>query len=138
MAFNFKEKIAQIERMKRNLPVKIGNIAKNHFLDSFTNEGFTDTTLSPWQKRKTRNSSDRNNPRKRRGLLVDTAALRRSIRVGTATFRRIEVGSYGIDYAKFHNDPEKARIYRPFIADSKIMNIKIRAKIRSEIKDVLK
>jgi len=138
MAFNFKEKITEIQRMKSTLPVKVGNIAKNHFLNSFRNQGFTDVSLSPWQKRKTRNSSDRRNPRKRRAILIDTGALNRSIKVGTATFRRIEVGSYGIDYAKFHNDPDKARVHRPFIKDSKVMNIAIQAKIRAEIKDILK
>lgn len=138
MAFNFKAKIAEIQKMKRTLPIQVGNIAKNHFLNSFRNQGFTDTNLSPWQKRKTRNSSDRRNPKKRRAILVDTGAMSRSIKVGTARFNRIEIGAYGIDYAQYHNDPKKARVHRPFISDSVTMNRKIKAKIRNAVKDVLR
>ena len=137
MAFNIKKKIAEIKALKRSLPVKVGNIAKNHYLKAFRDEGFTDARLDPWQKRKTRNRSDRRTSR-RRAILVDTGALRRSIRVGSARRDRIEVGSYGIPYASFHNQEGGKMPQRRFVGPSKVMNRQIRLKIRNEIKDILK
>jgi phage gpG-like protein len=137
MAFNIKHKIKELQRIKSNLPARVGNIAKNHFLKAFRDEGFTDSTLSPWKKRTTRNRSDRRNPA-RRALLVDSGALRRSIRVGSAKFSRIEVGSYGIKYAGYHNRGEGRQPQRKFIGSSAVMNEEIRRKIRQEFKNMLK
>ena len=137
MAFNFKEKAAEIRRTKRTLPIQVGNIAKNHFLDSFRDQGFTDSSLSPWAARKTRNKSDRRN-RANRAILVDSGDLRRSIRVGTARFERIEVGSYGIRYAGYHNKGEGRQPIRKFVGSSRKMNTEIRNKIRKQIIKVLK
>lgn len=138
MAFNFKRKIAEIERKKRTLPRQVGNIAKNHFLKSFKDGGFTDESFSPWKARKTRDKSDRRNPNKRRALLVKTGQLKRSIRVGRATWNRIEVGSYQIKYAARHNQGLAGMPKRQFIGESGQMNRKIKEKIRSEIKQAFR
>ena len=137
MPFNFKQKIKEVKRVQRNIPIKIGNIAKNHFLDSFKKEGFVDKTLDKWEKRKFKNRSDKNN-RGRRALLVDKGHLRRSLKVGRAAFSRIEVGSYGIRYAVFHNKGTNNIPKRQFIGNSRVMNQKIRDKIKSEIKKTLR
>lgn len=137
MAFNFKNKIKEIKRLKSTLPVKIGNIAKNHYLKSFRDGGFTDKTLNPWKKRTTKNSSDRRNSASR-AILVDSGALKGSIRVGRATWNTIEVGSYGIPYASYHNKGEGNQPQRKFIGSSHAMNKEIRAKIKTEIKKTLR
>lgn len=133
MAFNFKQKIARFKASKKKLPVVIGAIAKSHYLKSFRDEGFTDATLEKWTKRKTLNKSDRRNKR-HRGLLVDRGHLRRSIRVVRATWNRIEVGSVGIKYARYHNQGLGQQPQRQFIGRSKVLNEKIRARIRKDTK----
>lgn len=137
MPFNFKRKIKRFKRTKRDLPKQVGNIAKNHYLKAFREEGFTDTTLNKWQKRSTRNRSDRRTTN-RRNLLVNRGHLRRSIKVGKATFSRIEVGSYGIKYAQYHNRGAGRLPKRQFVGKSAVMNDKIRRKIRKEVKDVFR
>lgn len=137
MAFRFDKKKREFERLKKDLPFVIGNMAKRHFVKSFKDGGFTDKTLNPWQSRKTRNSSDRRNPRRKRALLVDTGHMRGSIKVLSANFRRIRVGSEGIRYAKYHNDPKSARVHRQFIGRSTSLNNKIRSRVRKEVKSIL-
>jgi phage gpG-like protein len=138
MAFRFDQKIKEIQKLKRTLPAQVGNIAKNHFLKSFRDEGFTDVGLDPWKARKTRDKSDRRNPNKKRALLVKTGQLKRSIRVGRATWNRIEVGSYGTAYASRHNKGLAGMPKRQFIGESAQMNRKIRNKIRTSIKTALR
>lgn len=137
MAFNFKTKIARFKAEQKRLPVVIGAIAKSHYLESFRNEGFTDKVLSPWASRKTKNRSDRNN-RAKRGLLVDKGHLRRSIRVVRATWARVEVGSTGIKYARFHNRGEGKQPKREFVGRSAVLNNKISLRIRRETKNIFK
>lgn len=137
MGFDIKQKLAELKTKKKLLPVRIGNIAKNHFLDSFREGGFTDVYFDPWASRKSKNRSDRRNPRPR-AILVDSGALRRSIRVGSARWDKIEVGSFGIPYASYHNQGIGKQPVRKFVGSSAVMSFKIRKRIREEIKDVLK
>lgn len=136
MAFNFKKKRRELERAKKGLPMVIGNMAKNHYLKSFREGGFTDKSFEAWEKRKTKNSSDRRT-RRRRALLVDKGHMRRGVRVISANFRRIRVGVTGIPYAKYHNDPKKSRVHRPFIGESAVLTEKIKKRIRREVKKIL-
>lgn len=136
MAFNFKKKIAKFKSQNKRLPVAVGAIVKSHYLKSFRDEGFTDATLSPWAGRKTKNKSDRRN-KALRGLLVDKGHLRRSIRVVRATWDRVEVGSTGIDYAKYHNRG-LGQPKRQFVGASIVMNKKISKRIQRDLKNVLK
>ena len=137
MAFNFKEISLEIKRLKGYLPIQVGNIAKNHYLKAFRDGGFTESSLEPWAARKTKNRSDRNNSAKR-AILVDSGALRGSIRVGKATFSRIEVGSYGISYAGFHNNGEGPLPVRKFVGSSAAMSKEINNKISKEINKILR
>lgn len=136
MGFNFKRKIAKFKAANKTLPVAIGAMAKSHYLESFRKEGFTDQVFSPWAGRSTKNRSDRRN-KARRGLLVDKGHLRRSIRVVRATWSRVEVGSTGIKYAKYHNKGE-GQPKRQFVGSSATLNRKIGKRIRRDIKNVLK
>ena len=137
MAFNFDKKIREIQKKRQTLPIKIAGIAKRHFQDSFKNQGFTDVKLDPWQSRKTKNKSDRRTAKKR-AILVDSGHLRRSINIVKASFNKIEVGSTGVSYARYHNRGDKPQPLRQFVGKSKVMNSEIRRKIRAEIKAVLK
>lgn len=139
MAFNFKNKIRQFEALKVHLPAQVGNMAKRHFVKSFRDGGFTDAVLDPWQARKTKDKSDKNprNANKPRAILVKTGHLRGSIRVKTASFRKIEIGAYNIPYASVHNRGLGKMPKRQFIGISILLNRQIQAKINKEIKSIL-
>lgn len=136
MAFNFKKKIARFKANKKKLPVVIGAAMKRHYLKSFREGGFTDAAFSPWAKRTTRNRSDKRNKRTR-GLLVDKGHLRRSVRVVRATWNRVEVGSTGIKYARFHNRGE-GQPKRMFVGSSRVLNANIGKRIRRETKNIFR
>ena len=135
MAFNFKKKIKEFEQLKKSLPLVVGNMAKRHFVKSFRDGGFTDKTLDPWQKRKTRNRSDRRNPRAGRALLVDTGHMRRSVKIKSASFSSVKIGT-NIPYAKYHNNPKKARVHRQFIGNSQKLNNDILRRVRKDVKSI--
>ncbi len=137
MAFNFKQKIKELEQAKRTLPAVIGNMAKRHFVQSFRDGGFTDVSLEPWQARKTKDKSDRRTT-KTRAILVKTGHLRGSIRVRVANFNLIEIGAYGVPYAVFHNTGAGKQPKRKFIGSSATLSRKIMARIDKEIKSVLR
>lgn len=135
MAFNFDKKIRNFKKAQKTLPLVLGNMAKNHFLQSFKDEGFTDRSFSAWAGRSTQNRSDRR-ARGRRALLVDSGHMRRSIRVIRASFSRTVVGSEGVPYAKYHNDPKQARVHRKFIGKSEVLRKKHVARVRRELKNI--
>jgi len=139
MAFNFEQKIKDFQKLKRNLPAQVGNIAKRHFVESFRNQGFTDASLDPWAVRKTSDKSDRSkrNADKPRAILVKTGHLRGSIRVRVSTFDLIEIGAYGVPYARFHNNPKGKGVKRQFIGRSRLLTKKIKAKISQEINKIM-
>lgn len=132
-------KIKAFERFEKNIPRRVGNIALNHFLKSWDDEAFSDSTegSSPWAVRKTTNKADRTTGR-RRQLLIDSGALKRSMKVSRpATFRRIAVGSYGIKYAQFHNQGTAKLPKRQFVGASKMLNRRIHLLIKNELKRIL-
>lgn len=136
MAFNFDRKIKEFMLVKATLPTIIGNIAKRHFVQSFRDGGFTEDALDPWKARKSGDKSDRNTGTAR-AILVKTGHLRRSIRVRVASFDKIEIGAYGVPYAKFHNSGGGKLPKRKFIGHSNALNKKIQSRINKEIKSIL-
>lgn len=94
--FEFKKNQARLKRVKPKLPRIIGNIAVNFFKENFRKGGFVDRSLKRWEKRVIK-------ARTNRGILVQSGALKRSIKIIRATFRRIVVGSEGVPYASTHN-----------------------------------
>lgn len=133
MAFNFKKKMREFEQMKRDAPRVVGNMAKNHYLEGFQKGGFIDNTLDPWKKRK--EGAPRNSGR---AILVDTGALRRSIRVTSASFRRIVIASVGLKYASRHNQGLDGMPKRQFIGESRALTKKIKQYLKREIKSILR
>ena len=130
------QKFAQAFRKEQiNLPKILGNIALVHFRKSFRDEGFTDETLSKWVPRKHQNKADRRTKR-RRALLVDSGNLRKSLRVKSANFRSIRVGSYGIPYAERHNKGLGGMPKRQFIGRSAMLRRKMEDRIGREIRKV--
>jgi phage gpG-like protein len=137
MAFTFDKILKEMAEKKRSLPKVLGNIAVNHFKDNFRKGGFVDNTLDPWEKRKTKNSSDRRN-RAPRAILIDTGHLRRAITVMVADFSQIRIGAPNVDYGSFHNEGGGKLPKRQFIGKSGALNKKLSTRIQTEIKDILK
>lgn len=136
MAFNFEQKLQELKRLKSNLPLIVGNIAKRHFVKSFKDGGFTDVNLDPWAKRKRLDKSDRRTGTNR-AILVKSGHLRGSIRVKVANFNKIEIGAYGVPYARYHNQGVGKMPKRQFIGQSRLMTRKISKRIKQEIVKIL-
>ena len=127
--WRFDKAIRKLKQKKSTLPIKVGIIAKRHFLASFRKQGWVDQSLRKWKPRKRQDKDKR-----RRAILVLSGAMRASIRVRQARFSAIRVGSYGIKYARRHNRGINNMPQRQFIGPSKQMTKKIKAMVRKEIK----
>lgn len=89
-----KERLNNLQRMNKDLPVIIGNMALNHFTKSFVDGGFTDSHLVRWPKR---NRIDAG-----RAILVKSGALKGAMKLSRATFNSIVI-SNRTKYAAVHN-----------------------------------
>ena len=78
------------------LPPIVGNMVVNAALDNFRNQAFNG---QPWKARKTKGRRGNG----RQNILVQSGALRRSIRVIRTTATSVTVGS-DLPYASVHND----------------------------------
>lgn len=110
------------------LPMRLANHAKNHFLKGFKrNGGMTNESRGGWPRR--RSGSQRN---RGRSILVDTGALRRSIKVYKVSHNISAVGT-GIHYGKYHNEGKRPQPKREFIGDSDQLDREIRDIIEKSI-----
>ncbi len=132
---NFDRINRNLDRMATSLPILIGNAALNHSKKAFRDQGFTDDSLTAWQKRKTSNQADRRTTRSR-AILIDSGALRRSLRVRKASFRETAIGSYGISYASRHNRGLSGMPKRRFVGRSKTLTRNLERIAMREFKKV--
>ena len=90
--------MAVMDYIENDVPLVIGTEAVNHFKESFTNEGFTDTGLKKWQSRAS----------KRTGNTANQAILTKSGELGDSIDFRIEGKTIVIysdkKYAQIHNE----------------------------------
>ena len=113
--FELDKSMRRFNQFKQTAPRIIANNSLNWFLKGFRKSGGqTDDSKSGWEARQP--SAKRNAGR---GILVDTGALRRSIKVFKANFKEIIIGTTGIPYANRHNEGLKGMPKREFIGDSK-------------------
>ena len=134
-SFRLPQTIAAFKRKKSTLPRQVGVVAKNHFFDSFKNGGFTDFSLKRWVAKKDGEASH----------LTKSSKLKTSIRVKSARFSRIVVGTIAIVYAAIHNYGLRGLAFgraafempkRQFIGDSRVMDKKIIKQIDREVKRI--
>lgn len=97
MSFFTKKQIKEFEEAFKDLAKKAGKEYMEHFHLSFDNEGFTDEKLEKWEKR---SRKDRN--KKKRGLLVKTGRLRRSLKKKVSP-KRVLIYT-ATPYAEIHNE----------------------------------
>jgi len=113
-------KTAELTRyIQQDAPRIIAKEGRDHFRESFQDEGFTDATIEPWAEVKRRQEdrlrrnkngtiSKRQGRNQKRKILTDTGDLRKSI---TTDIRgmTVEVGT-DLDYAEPHNEGFKGTV----------------------------
>lgn len=118
----------------------MGVESNKFFVNSFRQQGFTDTTLEKWKPRKRTERSMSGS----RAILVKSGNLRRSIK--WRKYGKNAVINYSnLPYAKVHNDGLRAgrgkgfkMPKRQFVGYSKVMNKKIVEKINKIIRRTYK
>ena len=115
--------------LAKELPIILGNEAKNFFVDAIIKDGgFTDTTLIPYKPRK--RGSRRNAGRR---ILIDSGRLYRSIQVKRRSMRSVTIGT-DVPYASYHNEGIEGRLpKRQFIGNSKTLESKLEKEIVKEL-----
>jgi phage gpG-like protein len=110
--FGFIRTLKAFNALRQNdLPLLVGKLAQNHFLEGFVKGGHqTDASESGWKERTTKDRSDKRNPDKQRAILVKSGHLRRSLALLEYKFDRIVIGTRGIKYAEIHNEGGEVRI----------------------------
>jgi phage gpG-like protein len=91
------QQLVEFRRLIADLPAYVGTEAVRFFQDSFTRQGFIDKGFTKWKPRKA------NAKRNTRAILMDTGALRRSIRIVSKGRNYVIVGATQ-PYAQVHNE----------------------------------
>ena len=106
--FNFDKVIANLQRTKRDLPVKLANETKNYFLSSWQKQGWDGQKWQEPLRKKKKGGSSRNNS----ATLVQSGRLRRDVAnsLRQATFDKI---FFRVDnpYAQIHNEGGTGRAF---------------------------
>jgi len=143
--------ITDFNRLKKILPVELGNITEKHFILGFS-KGGGQTDAGKWQKRKKERKADthtkRGKKRKRtlkRGILILTGALRSDIQRRQTSFNKTVIGTNNIAYADIHNSGLDGLAWgrhpfkmpkREFIGHSKKLTAKHLRIIRRELRKI--
>lgn len=124
MASNSQAVALLTQRLKvalKTLPKKVGNEVVNFAKDNFRNQAFAGAAMERWPPRKAVTKWGKTPRNKGRALLIDTGRLRRSIRVVSATWDRVAVGS-DAPYAKAHNDGFRGEVTQHVPAHQRKVN----------------
>ena len=146
-SFKFRLTKRLFASQKRTLPIVLGNIAKNFFLEAFRKGGFTDVGFKRWDRRRKRLGRGRVSRKDMEpSTLVLTGKLKRSIRVRPATFRITRIFT-NVVYAAIHNFGLQGIAFgkhpfempeRPFMRDSRTLERKLERRIFKEMDKVFK
>jgi len=96
---SIQDQVRDFRAFARDLPQYVGTEAVRFFKDSFNRQGFIDEGgVKRW---KPRNKKAKRN--KGRKILIDSGALKRSIRITDKTAHSVTVGT-NLPYAQIHNE----------------------------------
>lgn len=134
--------LMEFESQITNMVTDMGNVAYNHTMQSFRNQGFTDENLERWKPRK-RNKDKRDS---NRWLLIGrgsgTSGLRGSYRKVRRSLLSISIFNDKV-YASVHNEGLRAGRGRGFkmpkrqmIGHSAVMSKRIETRINTRIKRI--
>lgn len=141
--FDLKQKAQKLDKLLNGgvLIRILGNSARNFFVQSWRNQGFTDNELVKWKHRK----ADEMNPKTKaykqsqgRAIGIKTGDLRRSVRILRAGRQYVEVGS-DLDYAEYFNGgvPSRNQVARPFVGASNTLDAIMLKEIDVAIMNIL-
>jgi len=102
--FNLSATEQHFKKVLQYAPGMLGNMAVNFFLDRFRYQNWLGYSTEPWQQRRT--NSRRN---KGRALLVQSARLKRSIRITRISGLTATIGT-DVPYARAHNEGFKGTV----------------------------
>src|ERR1035437_7563178 len=120
--------LALFQAMIPGLLNTMAETAKEHFVDSFHNQGFTDTTYQHWAPR---------NKSYGWPILSKTGALEDSIKIKYRFANSIVIGSDS-SYGSYHNEGTSRLPKRTFMGYSSNLEQKLRNIITNKIKLVFK
>lgn len=124
--WGLKEKLAELQKMKSTLPVILGAKIRNFSMDAFRKQGWTDSGFERWKPRKYKKKDEG------RAILVKRGKLKRSIKVRSANWTRVIVGSYGIPYASVHNYGSRKMPKRTFLDKSQRLERELKGMIEGQ------
>jgi phage gpG-like protein len=125
--------LARAEKhLRNNVPKLVGERARRFFELSFRREGFQDSSLVKWTKRKRETKRSRG-----KKVLSNTGMLKNSIRRTKTTPRQIRISSIGLSYANWHNNGTGRLPKRQFMGNSKTLERGLQKKIEFEIKKAI-
>jgi phage gpG-like protein len=137
--FHFQRVMLNIEQVKTELPVILGNQAQNYFTDSWRQQGWNG---EPWKEVQRRDSSTKvykySKPAARtRAILVKSGRLRRAVAnsIRETRFDRVRL-VVDVPYAEYHNDGTDKLPQRRFMGQSAELERKQILKITSFIDKV--
>lgn len=125
--FSFDRVKADFERARQELPILLGNQAKNFFAGSWQIQGFEDDGIQSWAEpcrripgtRAYKYPKRRDLGRRTRATLVKSGRLRRAVQdsVREVTFERVRL-VVDVPYASAHNEGDGHLPQRKFMGDS--------------------
>lgn len=140
MANQVTQKISAAQFGKTKLKIIAGviRVTKGHFTDSWKKQGWVDSALKPWVKRKKLTKQDRKT-KKRRSILVQSGNLRKGFKVESRAFNNIKIVNE-LPYAEAHNSgsPSRNLPKRQFMGRSKALDRKTRREILKHLNDLFK
>ena len=137
---------AEAEVVIKDLRMKIGKMATDHFTENFQEEGFVNASLEPWKDVKRRSDPRVRGARSSRKILTgDTGNLGRSITYEVGPGENQVTVFSDTPYASAHNEGTTSAgrghsttiPKRQFIGDSEKLNDRIHDKIEEEMGKVL-
>lgn len=92
-----------LKKVVEDVPRIAGIEGERFFKLSFTKQGWEDKVFLPWQARKGSNTRKLGEKKQGRAILIQSGALRRSVRVVKRGRNFVVIGS-SLPYAKIHNE----------------------------------
>lgn len=142
----------KLEQMETNMKVfykglshELGNESRNHFVDSWRNQGFTDRSLRKWKevKRRIQGTKEYKYPKKKgigrrtRAILVKSGNLRRSVRILEYAKKYVVLGS-DLAYAGVHNAGSDTMPKRQFVGRSHALESRMQKIITNRVNKMFK
>jgi hypothetical protein len=126
--FDFANKARRFRTLKTALPKAVAREAKFFFLNNWSRQGFYDTSLTPWARR-------RGNREPKRPILFLTGRLKRGTKIVDQMFGKITIAN-DVPYAYEHNEGVN-QTKRQFMGNSAKLEGQIEKMIEKSVSKIL-